>query len=970
LIAAPVQAAAPQAGPARAVRFSAYDFASKSEAGAADLAKLGLRLDVQSQVHGDLVQFEGSITDLSGQRDRAVDVICRVPFDHKRGVLWWPDITGPAKPAGSSAAALKQRYGSPQTVLTFPPAKSSRWRVCQPAGAGCAKATKMMWVAELEAYGRDQNENLVRSKRVKRIGSDSTRARYSIVRVHDGSRNDRWEPNWRKRAWASDNTDKPHWIEIEFTEEAELARVDVYWSRERFGFATSQQLHLERWDGKQWLRVDAKASSEAPKLGDAEKAQFASRKEGSFTEVYPLGCVTAVDQSTGLCVAIPPGSPQVFRIEYDHGRKALALALKFGLSPLPRNPAVKSRAAFRFVLYEVDGKWGFRDAARRYYELFPDLFVRRTKLDGLWMLGDPLKVPNPHHYAYREHGEKQAELDEMWGIQTCPYVLVGQREFMTEATSHEQAMADYAKLDPTLRSFYGPGLKEIIDNCSLRHPDGRHITWLRRRGGSLKGPAVCTFPMNPDPSLWEGTERKTAGRGTLARVKETIEAFPLVDGTYVDSLSSWGGYLNARREHFEFADLPLTHDKAGNVVMDNAITHLEFLRELRTYLHGKGKILFGNGIRKKRAWAGFLCDVGGVEANRSVHRNAGHYAFFRTISYQKPFLLLYYWKYPEMDLPRHGVSEYVQSAVAFGIAPETRPFGKERARDMDLYSTFIPILRRINQAGWEPIPHGAATDRAVWLERFGAGKGGLFFTLYNPAAEAKTVGVEIDFKSIGHGAGLPIREIVTKVTPDLTKIELPAKSLRVLQVGDAPDPPTLPVIAPEVVHAKLLELRMSKWQGQGGLLANGSFEEAYPNGRLVGWRMHTGGDAELKVADDQAKAGKRSLYVRDADRESHAGVSQVFPYVVAGRQYVLSLWVKQAEGSAHPGRVYYQWRGKEGRIKQLRHNFPRSTTWRRCEWRLTAPEGAESIGLSVGSSKRDAGEMWIDDVSLAPAPAR
>ena len=42
-------------------------------------------------------------------------------------------------------------------------------------------------------------------------------------------------------------------------------------------------------------------------------------------------------------------------------------------------------------------------------------------------------------------------------------------------------------------------------------------------------------------------------------------------------------------------------------------------------------------------------------------------------------------------------------------------------RDLGLYNTFIPILRRINQAGWEPIPHAAATDRAVWLERFGAG---------------------------------------------------------------------------------------------------------------------------------------------------------------------------------------------------------------------------------------------------------
>ena len=472
--------------------------------------------------------------------------------------------------------------------------------------------------------------------------------------------------------------------------------------------------------------------------------------------------------------------------------------------------------------------------------------------------------------------------------------------------------------------------------------------------------------MNPDPSLYDGTNRKTVARHTLTRIADMLAAFPKVDGIYVDSLSSWGGYQNARREHFEFVDLPLTHDQQGHVVIDNAIAHLEFLRALRARMPSREKIIFGNGIRKRRAWAGFMCDVCGVEANRSVHREPSHYAFFRTIAYHKPFLLLYYYDYPKMNLPRDGVSGYVQSAVAFGIAPETRPFAKERERDLDLYDTFIPILRKIGQAGWEPVTHAKASDETVWLERFGTGSKGLFFTVYNPTMETQRVEVAVDFDALGYGAGHPVAEIVagTQIGPaPSAKLEVPTKSLRVLQVGDAPEPPTLPILAPETVAAKLLSMREEKWRDAGGLLINGGLEVLRPGGRLLGWRTGTAGAAELRV-DAAAHGGERCVYFRDDDDESWADLAQAFPYIDEGTEYVLSLWVKQAPKSKHPGRVYFQWRGEEGKIKHGRHNFARSQVWKKCEWRMVPPPGGRSLSVAIGIAKKDSGELWIDDISL------
>ena len=935
----------------------------------ADLGRLGLRLEARVEERPSHIAFEGRLIDLKRTGDRAVDLVFRVPFDPGVGVLWWPDITGGVEvSAGVAAGPL----GHSQTVFSFAPTTAARFRLVQAAGGGCEARPRMMWIGEVEAYGRDQNENVLRRPGLAEVSCDSTREGYSVARVTDGRRNDGWEEDWLVRGWASGESDAAHWLELAFHEETTLSRIDVYWCRERFGFASSRLVWVEIWQGGRWERLAAEEHREAPRLGDAEKAQFVASDSTASTEVYPFGCVTDTGRRMGVGFALDPNVPCVYEIGYQPDVRALALTLKLGLSPLPRDAAFSSQVPFRFALFRVDGTWGFRDAARRYYELFPSLFERVTTLDGLWLLGDPMRIPNPHHYAYREHGEKEAELDQLWGLQTCPYVLAGQREFVSDASDYPGALKGLAELGPDLRGFYGPGLRELIENCSLRRPDGRYHLLLRRRGGSLDGPTVATFPMNPDPDLFEDSGRRTAGQQTLAYALDTVAHAPAVDGIYVDSLSSWGSYLNARREHFRYINTPLTHDAGGHVVIDNALAHLEFLRALRAELRARGKILFGNGIRKQRAWAGFLCDVLGVEANQSVHRDAGHYAFFRTIAYHKPFLLLYYYRYPSMALPRAAVEEYVQSAIAFGIAPETRPFGKERERDMDLYNTFIPILRRLGQAGWEPVTHARVSEKQLWCERFGSGKHGLFFTLYNPAEGDKTARLSIDFAALGQPEDATVRELVEgrDVGGDgLDRLRVPPKSLRVIRIGDAPDPPSLPVLSAATVREKLLSMREKTWRDSGALLANGAFELSDAGGRLTHWRLETGGKAAVAVQREGAHGGGVCLQFRDADDESHANVTQVFPFVEPGYEYVLRAWVRQPAGAGHPGRVYFQWRSKDkGKLSDARIDFPRRETWTEVERRLVPPEGAESVGLSFGMAKNDSGELWLDDVSLERHP--
>ena len=923
-----------------------------------------LALDARFTTAPDHIACEGRIVDQRRTDDRAVDLMFRLPFGRGR-TEWWPDICGPIDVSGQQAKAVP---GTPQSVLTFAPVTASRFRLYQPRGGGCPQRPNTLWLAELEAYGVDLNEDLLEPNTLKKLSSDSNSGSYRIDRVVDGTRNDAWEPKWLKRGWASANSAAPHWVELDFGKETTLARLDVYWCRERFGFAASREFRLEHWDGQIWGQVNARVSHEAPRLGDAEKAQFGARQSGAYTDVYPFGCVAERMPEFGLGIALPPSAPCVFRIGYDAPARALVLTLKFGLSTRPMADTLRSQAPFSFVIYRVDPVWGFRDAARRYYALFPRMFRRNTTLDGLWLLGNPLKIPNPHHYAYHEHGERSAAIDEMWGIKTCPYVLVGQREFATETADPQAALAELATLDPDLKSFYGKGLREVIHNCAVYRANGKPAILMRRRGGSLNGPKVATFPMNPDPSLYAGTGKRTAGRQTVDYAALMLERTPAIDGIYVDSLSSWGGYLNPRRDHFAFVDLPLTHNKRGHVAIDNALAHIEFLRVLRNAMPGPEKILFGNGIRKRRAWAGFHCDVLGVEANRSVHKDASHYAFFRTIAYHKPFLLLYYYSYPKMDLPRAGVSEYIQSAVAFGIAPETRPFGKERERDVDLYDTFIPILRNLGRAGWEPIPHATCSDPEMWLERFGTGDAnGLFLTVYNPTDTERTPAISLDFAALKQPAGIGISEVVTGKEYGIgntVTLPVPPKSLRVLQVGPAPPPPALPVLDSAATLGKLVELREKRWAGAGSLLMNGSFEELNRNGLPNSWRVTKGGTGELTVAAKGARTGTHCLRFHDNGDTSHANIAQAFDYLQPGYEYEFGAWVRQEADSPGPGRLYFQWRNDEGKISDGRVLFPQSTTWVSVEKTFRPPAGATRFNVSLGCSMRESTDLWLDDVSL------
>lgn len=500
------------------------------------------------------------------------------------------------------------------------------------------------------------------------------------------------------------------------------------------------------------------------------------RAEQSYRlDDHPFAALTGPQGKWGLSLWMWPDRPAEGEFFYEPSW-GFGVRFRFGLSP-EAGGELKSRAPFAFGLSACDPEWGLRDAARQYYARFPAAFVKRVRREGLWMFGRRPDLPDPEHYAFVEAGPAGWEEDDRYGLYTCPYIIPGQREItgLPELpTSREEAQRIFAAWEPgdDPRRRAGPKgaeLKAIIENCLLHAPDGRPQMRLRRTpwgGNSL------TFPLNTNPRLFAGEERPTIAKSLLTWCRRVLDEYPSVDGIYVDSLGAWGDYLNFRREHFAFAQVPLTYEPTtGRPALHNKFALLEFLWALGDLLHPRGKIVFANGVHPGRMFHALACDVMGVEGRGRLEQK-------RAIAYQKPFLLLIYNVYRDPA----EVERWFHRCLLYGIYPA---FGHVRqiepeayAKLVPIFAKYVPVLRQLTAAGWEPVTYatvavgeglGQFGNSATWklpnfplIERFGPGPGGnLYFAVHNRSDAPQMVTLRVNAKALGLEGAVTFTDLLT-----------------------------------------------------------------------------------------------------------------------------------------------------------------------------------------------------------------
>jgi hypothetical protein len=190
-----------------------------------------------------------------------------------------------------------------------------------------------------------------------------------------------------------------------------------------------------------------------------------------------------------------------------------------------------------------------------------------------------------------------------------------------------------------------------------------------------------------------------------------------------------------------------------------------FERDIAAQMHARGKLLFANAVLWQFSFPAPHLDVLGTEVNwlqRGAYQPDADAVmnFRRALCRQKPYCLLM-----NTDFARFTpelVERYFQRCLFYGVWPGF--FDEEAAskdpywasakkwyeRDRPLFRQYIPLLRRVTAAGWQPLTHAACDNPKILVERFGLGAdGSVFLTLLNDTADAQSGTVTADLKALG-----------------------------------------------------------------------------------------------------------------------------------------------------------------------------------------------------------------------------
>ena len=557
--------------------------------------------------------------------------------------------------------------------------------------------------------------------------------------------------------------------------------------------------------------------------------------------VFPIAAMGQAD--FGLAMAIPPTAPCVFGMTADG--QGMSTRFYLGTSPLPKR--FPNRAPFRFMIYAVEPAWGFRSALSKYYGFFADYYTPRLQRDGLFMfqMGDRVP-PNIEQYGFDlvepqwKFLEAAILRDQKHGLATFPYMIVGQREIKflpalpkdyddAMAVYARWSVADHASHELTKENACAQGdihLKEEVEASACKTADGRYAVVIRNTpwGGNS-----ISFKMNPNPDLFQDEHRPNIATYALALQDQWFRDHPQYDGAFVDSLgANWPAVLNYRKDHFRYARYPLTFDPQGRVALQNDLSHYEYIEALRSKMRAAGRLVLANGVyaykskgaptrrierqvlnqrlneysaadvppehyrvgtRLGRFFCSALLDVASSEAG--VQADVERCQDVRVFMGKKQYAFL---NYAWQDGAK--VEEFVNKSLCYGIFASTstnffsgvhyedHPNGY--LRDKKLLDWYVPLVRRLSRAGWEPVRYARVDHEDVCCERFGSGNP-MYYTLYNDSTAKAGCTLEIDLKSLGMTAA-SLDEIarhapLSRPKPGTATLELAPQRTYVIQVS-------------------------------------------------------------------------------------------------------------------------------------------------------------------------------------------
>lgn len=490
---------------------------------------------------------------------------------------------------------------------------------------------------------------------------------------------------------------------------------------------------------------------------------------------YPLAAISRPGVG-GLTVAVRMDEPVVHRLFYHPGLGLLTVALDFGLMPgVNVRGRLLSEAPFRILVYRHDPRWGLRSALQRYYGFFPQWFQRRVQREGTWWCwgeskDKPEAIESGAGISWGPYWLDQGQWDNAHGLLVLNYL---------DAEHYEQSMGDFQSA-PTPAQIWervqalaagDPEVTAIAEKLYHARIGGGHLLmvgmdwWKRTRtvadylrmiteatvrsvAHQADGSPMLMVEKQPwiGDSWWAGVAICNldpdipGGKGLFNSqvvLPTALEAWEQqgvkVDGIALDIFGAPG--VNYRREHFPFADVPLTFStqdlRPVQVVVFGSV---EWLRSLADQMRPAGRVIMANsGSAGFLAFAAPYLDILGSETPTFADPD-----YVRALFHHKTLACLPYGPRPEAE---------TASQLLHAVFPG-------QGIELPVMRRYIKALRELSAAGWEPVTGARVTPDTVRLERFGGGHrpdetGPVYLVAYNPGADAVEARIQLEPQVFG-----------------------------------------------------------------------------------------------------------------------------------------------------------------------------------------------------------------------------